>query len=135
MPDAEAVGDEPWSSPQVIIRKQGYGIAYPHPFELEPGRIWLSTQYCYLMGLTFDERDFVGHEVTVDEQIAGPTEPATGSSDEPVSGVPLCTSDVMHRMLAAQHAPCGAAVREDLPACIHKRQWVTRRQTLRRRRR
>ncbi|MDP6117741.1 MAG: sialidase family protein [Planctomycetota bacterium] len=49
-----------WSSPEVIIRKQDYGIAYPYLFELEPGRIWLSTQYCYLMALTFDEQDFVG---------------------------------------------------------------------------
>jgi len=27
---------------------------------LEPGRIWLSTTYCYRMALTFFERDFVG---------------------------------------------------------------------------
>ncbi|MHB0935001.1 MAG: sialidase family protein [Armatimonadota bacterium] len=50
-----------WSAPQVIIRKQDYGIAYPYLFELEPGRIWLSTQYCYKMALTFSELDFVGH--------------------------------------------------------------------------
>jgi len=50
-----------WSPPQVIIRKQDYGIAYPYLFELEPGRIWLSTQYCYKMALTFAERDFVEH--------------------------------------------------------------------------
>jgi len=50
-----------WSSPQVIIRKQDYGIAYPYLFELEPGRIWLSTHFCYKMALTFAERDFVGH--------------------------------------------------------------------------
>jgi hypothetical protein len=49
-----------WSPPEVIIRKEGYGIAYPYLFELEPGRIWLSTNYCYLMALTFAERDFVG---------------------------------------------------------------------------
>ena len=49
-----------WSPPEVVIRKQDYGISYPYLFELEPGRIWLSTQYCYLMSLTFDERDFVG---------------------------------------------------------------------------
>ena len=51
-----------WSSPQVIIRKQDYGVSYPYLFELEPGRIWLSTQFCYLMALTFDERDFVGRK-------------------------------------------------------------------------
>ena len=50
-----------WSAPQVIIRKQDYGISYPYLFELEPGRIWLSTQYCYRMALTFSEQDFVGH--------------------------------------------------------------------------
>ena len=50
-----------WSSPQVIIRKQDYGIAYPYLFELEPGRTWLSALYSYRMALTFDEQDFVGH--------------------------------------------------------------------------
>jgi hypothetical protein len=49
-----------WSSPQVIVRKQDYGASYPYLFELEPGRIWLSTQYCYRMALTLAERDFVG---------------------------------------------------------------------------
>lgn len=49
-----------WSSPEVIIRKQDYGVAYPYLFELEPGRIWLSTNYCYLMALTFAEQEFVG---------------------------------------------------------------------------
>ncbi len=49
-----------WSPPEVIIRKQDYGIAYPYLFELEPGRIWLSTNFCYKMALTFAERDFVG---------------------------------------------------------------------------
>ena len=49
-----------WSSPEVIIRKQGYGISYPYLFELEPGRIWLSTLYSYRMALTLSERDFVG---------------------------------------------------------------------------
>jgi len=52
---------ETWSSPQVVIRKQDYGISYPYLFELEPGRIWVSTQYCYRMALTLAERDFVGH--------------------------------------------------------------------------
>jgi len=51
---------ETWSSPQVIIRKQDYGASYPYLFELESGRIWLSTNYCYLMALTLAERDFVG---------------------------------------------------------------------------
>lgn len=53
---------ETWSSPEVIIRKQDYGISYPYLFELEPGRIWLSTGFCYLMALTFNERDFVGRK-------------------------------------------------------------------------
>jgi len=43
----------------VVIRKQDYGISYPYLFELEPGRIWLSTQYCYRMALTLAEQDFV----------------------------------------------------------------------------
>lgn len=50
-----------WTPPEVIIRKQDYGIAYPYLFELEPGQVWLSTNFCYKMALTFNERDFVGH--------------------------------------------------------------------------
>lgn len=57
----ERINGAIWSPPQVIIRKQDYGIAYLYLFELAPGRIWLRTQYCYKMALTFSEQDYVEH--------------------------------------------------------------------------
>lgn len=49
-----------WSPPEVIIRYKGNGVSYPYLFELEPGRIWVSTLFSYRMALIFAERDFVG---------------------------------------------------------------------------
>ena len=32
-----------WSKPEVIARQKGASLAYPYVFEIEPGRIWLTT--------------------------------------------------------------------------------------------
>lgn len=47
-----------WSQPTVIARHSGTWLAYPYVFEVEPGRIWLTTMQGNLR-VEFQEADFV----------------------------------------------------------------------------
>lgn len=46
-----------WSKPVVIAKQDGKWLAYPYVFEVEPGRIWLTTMQGDVRA-EFDERDF-----------------------------------------------------------------------------
>lgn len=48
-----------WTKPVMIARQEGKWLAYPYAFEIEPGRIWLTTMQGDVR-VEFNESDFVG---------------------------------------------------------------------------
>ena len=51
---------ESWSEPVVIVRIKGGGPSYPHIFEPEPGKLWVSTLFRDRTLLSLNESDFLG---------------------------------------------------------------------------
>ncbi len=49
---------ESWTAPVVVARQPGTWLSYPYVFEVEPGRIWLTTMQGNLRA-EFSEADFV----------------------------------------------------------------------------
>lgn len=50
-----------WTEPEVIARQKGTWLAYPYVFEVEPGRIWLTTMQGDVRA-EFQEADFVANQ-------------------------------------------------------------------------